>query len=135
MLDNCPEACAFGPDDRRVPDHCHLFLDASNLEMEIDTRLLTRRQTDALAAHGPEPRELDLEAVVARCQAGHRVHAITGGNNHPLQILPCFGGGDRRAGNGGPSLIFHKTGDCAGSRLRAGGHHRDAADARNGQPN
>ena len=63
---------------------------------------------------------------------GDRVHAIAGGDNHPLQIRPCFGDGDRRAGNGGSSLILHKAGDFAGSRLRTGGHatHTAAPDDR-----
>ena len=103
------------------------------LEIEIDPRLLTRRETDAFAAKGLEARELDIEAVLARRQAGRRVHAIAGGDNHTPQIRPCCGDGDRRARNGGPSLIFHKAGDFAGSRLRTGGHHRGAAQTCDGQ--
>ena len=102
-------------------------------EIEIDARLFTRRETDAFAAKGLEARELDIEAVLARSQAGHRVHAIAGGDDHTLQIRPCFGDGDRRAGNGGPGLIFHKASDFAGSRLRTGGHHRGAAHTCDGQ--
>ena len=80
-------------------------------------RLLTGRQTNALAAHGPEPGQLDIEAVFARRQADHGVQAIAGGRRHSLAIRPGFRDGDRRARNGGSRLIFHETGDLAGGRL------------------
>ncbi len=130
VLDDGPEACGLRSHNRRVADHCHLFLNASDREIEIDARLLTRRQANALAAHGLEPRQLDIEAVFAWCQAGRGVHAIASGDDHSLQIRPCFGDGDRRAGNGGPSLILHKTGDFAGSRLSICRRRADAAGAR-----
>src|SRR4029453_3754988 len=64
-----------------LPTPCPPFLQASNGEIEIDARLLTRREANALAAHGFEASELDIEAVLARCQAGHRVHAGAGPHN------------------------------------------------------
>ena len=133
VLDDRSEARGLRSHDRRVCDDRHLFSNVSDTEIEIDARLLTGRETDAFAAQGLEARELDIEAVLARSQAGHRVHAIAGGDNHTLQIRPCFGDGDRRAGNGRPSLILHEAGDFAGSRLRTGRHHRGAAHACDGQ--
>ena len=127
VLDDRPEARGLRSHNRRVCDDRHLFSNVSDAEIEIDARLFTRRETNALAAHGFEARELDIEAVLARRQAGGGVDAIAGGDDHSLQIRPCFGDGDRRAGNGGPRLIVHKAGDFAGSRLRTGGRHRGAA--------
>jgi hypothetical protein len=106
--------------NRRVPDHCHLFLNASDREIEIDSRLLTRRQTDALAAHGPESRQLDLQPVLARRQIGRGIGAIAGGDNHSLKIRPRFGDRNRRARHGGSRLIFHETRDLAPTDLRNG---------------
>jgi hypothetical protein len=55
VLDDCPEAGGLRSHDGRVRGHGHLFLNASNREIEIDARLFTGREADAFAAHGLEP--------------------------------------------------------------------------------
>ena len=69
MLDDRPKAGGFGAHDRRVADDRHLFSNVSDADLEIDTRLFTGRQADALAAHRLEARQLEIEAVFARRQA------------------------------------------------------------------
>jgi hypothetical protein len=72
------EARGLRSHNRRIADDSYLFLKASNREIEIDARLLARRQTDALAAHRLEASERDIQPVLARNQARRRVHAIAG---------------------------------------------------------
>ncbi len=133
MFDNRTQARAFPSDRRCIPDHGHLFLKAADREIEIDARLLTGRQPDALAAHGLEARELEFQAVLARCQAGHRIHAIARRDDDSLQVRPSLRDGDDRAGNGGPTRILHHAGDFAGRRLRTGGYHRGSEHTCDGQ--
>ena len=47
-------------------DDRHLFSNVSDAEIEIDARLLTGRQANALAAHGFEAGELDIERGIRR---------------------------------------------------------------------
>ena len=117
VLDDRPEARGLRSHDRRVCDDRHLFANVADAEIEIDARLLAGRQADALAAHGLEAGELDVEAVFAGRQARGRVDAVAGGHDHSLPIRACFGDGDGRAGNGGPGLILHDAGDLAGTGL------------------
>ena len=118
VLDDGPEARGLRPHDRRVEGHDrHLFSNVSDAEIEIDPRLFTGRDANALAAHGLEPRELDVEPVLAGRQARGGVNAVARGHHYSLQVRPCLRDRDRRAGNGSPGLIVHKTGDLAGSRL------------------
>ena len=126
ILDDRPEARGLHSHNRRVCDDRHLLSNVSDTEIEIDARLFARRETDAFVAKGLESRELKVEAVRARSEAGHGVDAIASGDDHSLQIHPRFRDRNRRAGNGSPSRILHKTGDFAGSCLRTGGHHRGA---------
>ena len=86
VLDDRPEARRLRSHDRRVGDDGHLFANVSDAEIEVDARLLTGRQTDALAAHGFEARKLDIEAVLARRQARRGVDAIATRDDHSLQI-------------------------------------------------
>ena len=75
-------------------------------------------KANALAPHGFEAGELDVEAVVAGRQARGGVDAIATGNGDSLKIGPCVGDRDGRAGNGRPGLILHQAGDLARGNLR-----------------
>ena len=125
VLDHRSEARGLRSHDRRISDDRHLFSNIADAEVEIDACLFASRETNALAPHGLEPRELDVEAVLAGRQARSRVDAIASGDGDSLQIRPCFGDGNRRAGNGRPSLIFHNAGDLARTRLSTGWQHAD----------
>ena len=56
MLDDGAKARAFSPDDRGVPEHCHLFLNASDREIEVDARLspVDRRMPSRRTGLNPE---------------------------------------------------------------------------------
>ena len=82
VLDDRPEARGLRSHDRRVCGDRHLFANVSDREVEIDARLFAGRQADALAAHGLEAGELDIEAVLARRQARRGVDALAGGDDH-----------------------------------------------------
>ena len=100
---------------RTIGESCghdrHLFLNVSDAEIEIDPRFFTGREANALAAHGFETGELDIEPVLAGRQARGGVDAVARGHHHSLQIRPSLRDRDGRAGNGGPGLIVHHAGD------------------------
>ena len=130
VLDDRPEARGLRSHNRRVCDDRHLFSNVSDAEIEIDARFFTGREANALAAHGFETCELDIEPVLAGRQARGGVDTIARGHHHSLQIRPCLRDRDGRAGNGSPDLIVHHAGDLAGSRLSICGRRADAAGAR-----
>ena len=125
VLDDRPEARGLRSHDRRIADDRHLFLNTADAEVKIDSCLFASRETNTLAPHGFEPRELDVEAVVAGRQARGGVDAIATGNGDSRKVRPYVGDGNRRAGNGRPGLIFHKAGDLARTRLSTGWQHTD----------
>jgi hypothetical protein len=133
VLDDRPEARGLRPHDWRVRDHRHLFLNTSDCEIEIDARLLTGCQTDALATHRLEARQFDIQAVLARRQAGCGVEAVACRDDDSMKIRPHFRDGDGRAGNRSTSLILYEASDLAGGRLRPRGQHADDARARDGE--
>ena len=130
VLDNRSEARGLPSHDRRISDDRHLFPNIADAEVEIDACLFASRETNALAPHGFEPWELDVEAVVAGRQARGGIDAIATGDGDSLKIRPCIGDRDRRAGNSRPGLIFHNAGDLARTRLGSGWQHADKPGAR-----
>ena len=130
VLDDRPEARGLRSHDRRITDDRHLFAHIADAEVEIDACLFASRETNALAPHGFEPWELDVEAVVAGRQARGGIDAIATGDGDSLKIRPCVGDRDRRAGNSRPGLIFHNAGDLARTRLSTGWQHADKPGAR-----
>ncbi len=133
MLDDGPQACGFGAQDRAVADDRHLFLERSHLELEIDARLLTCGQEHTLTAQRLESRELDIEPVLARGQAGRRVDAFLGGHDDPLEVGPQRRDRDGRTGSGRPSLVPHDAGDFPGGRLGSCGHDRGGESTTHGE--
>ena len=57
------------------------FAHVADRELEIEANLLAGREADALAAHGLEARQLDVDAVLARRQARERVDAVAVGHD------------------------------------------------------
>ena len=105
-LDDGAEARSLRPHDRRVEGHDrHLFSNVSDAEIEINPRFFTGREANALAAHGFETRELDIEPVIAGRQAWGGVDTVARGHHHSLLIRPRLRHRDGRAGNGSPDLI------------------------------
>jgi hypothetical protein len=133
VLDHGPEACRGFPRDRRVRDDGHLFVDGSEIEVEVETRLFAGRDPDAQAAHRLEARELDLDPVLPRRQACGRVDAVGGGDDNPPEAGPDLGDRDDRPGEGGALLVPHHSRDFSGRHLGSGTLSGRAAHAHDGE--
>jgi hypothetical protein len=110
VLDHGPEARACGAHDRPIADDCHDFLQASNGELDIEPRLFTGGQGNALAAYRFEPREIDLKAVDARRQTGDRIC--------PLGTRDCFASGGGVDPDGDDRRSRHRTSSRVGDHAR-----------------
>ncbi len=95
-----PRLARFGAQHRRVADHRHLFSHVADSELEVEARFFAGRQADAVAPHGLEPRELDVDAVLARGEGRYGVDALAGGRDDPLRLGADRGDRDGRAGHG-----------------------------------
>ena len=120
VLDDGTETAGFGADDRRVAGDRHLFADVADAQFEIDARLLAGGDMNAAAADRLEPRQLDVDAILAGRQARCAVDAVAGRDDGPLAVGGDFGNGDGGAGHRGAGRVFDDAGDVTGGNLREG---------------
>ncbi len=120
VLHDGAEAGRFRPKDWGIGGHRDLLADVTDGEVEVDSRLLARREADTLSPDGFEAGQIDVDPVRAWSEARRRVHTLSGRDDHALLIGLYVGDGDGDARHRGFHGIPHQTGDFTSRDLRAG---------------
>src|SRR5258705_9198374 len=120
LLHHLAEAGALAAKRRSVRRHDHPVHDRPDYHLEIEARDGAGRDVDSVARHGPEPRQLDVHAVVAGRKAGPGIDPVGARDHEPLNVGVDVGDLHRGAGDAGATLVANDARQRAGADLREG---------------